>query len=399
MTVETWPIARIKPYERNARKIPQSAVDKVALSLRTFGWRQPIVVDQAGVIVVGHVRRLGALQNGYTDAPVHVADGLTPEQIKAYRLMDNRSHEETTWDLGLLGPELTDLKGFNLDLSLTGFDANELSRLLPQDYVEPEPQLERADELQAKWQVERGQVWQIGEHRLMCGDATVADDVALLLRDEVPGIMVTDPPYGVEYDPSWRNGRGGFSDDPVIQTGLVTNDDTADWTSAWRLFPGDVAYVWHASLHTAAVMDSLLRAGFEHRAQLIWRKQQALMSRGAYHWQHEPCWYVVKKGRTSHWAGDRTQSTVWDIQNLNPTGNRTEAKLGHGAQKPVECMRRPIKNHEIHEVYDPFAGTGTTAVAAENLKRRCYGMEIEPKYCAVTLERMADMGLQPKPVA
>ena len=177
--------------------------------------------------------------------------------------------------------------------------------------------------------------------------------------------------------PPWRDDVGGFSDKPVLQRGTTTNDDRSDWQEAWMLFPGDVAYVWHASLHTAEVFSSLLGAGLEHRAQIIWRKQQALMSRGAYHWQHEPCWYAVRKGRPSHWQGDRTQSTVWDVQNLNPTGNRTEERLGHGAQKPVEIMRRPILNHtvEADAVYDPFLGSGTTLIAAEMTGRVCFGLE------------------------
>src|SRR5690242_6682260 len=167
MLVEMWPLDRIKPYERNARKIPQSAIDKVALSLREFGAQQPIVVDAQGIIIVGHVRRLAALQERWTDFPVTVASGLTPAQVKAYRLMDNRSHEEATWDLGLLGPELTDLKGLNLDLSLSGFDARELRMILPAD--------SRADEVPETPEVAKtkpGFLWILGKHRVFCGDCT-----------------------------------------------------------------------------------------------------------------------------------------------------------------------------------------------------------------------------------
>ncbi len=158
-------------------------------------------------------------------------------------------------------------------------------------------------------------------------------------------------------------------------------------------FPGDVAYVWHASLHTGEVIESLMRAVFEPRAQIIWRKQQALFSRGAYHWQHEPCWYAVRHGSKANWCGDRKQSTVWDVQNLNPTGNRDEERVGHGAQKPVEIMRRPIINHTVtgDSVYDPFLGSGTTLIAAELTNRICYGLEISPAYCDVICTRWQNL--------
>jgi len=224
-----------------------------------------------------------------------------------------------------------------------------------------------------------GDLWLLGEHRLLCGDATSAEDVGRLLDGGRPFLMVTDPPYGVEYDPEWRKKAGlrqGGAD------GAVSNDDRVDWSAAWALFPGDVAYVWHAGKYASAVQTSLERHGFEVRAQIIWRKARFAISRGAYHWGHEPCWYSVRKGRTAKWHGDRTQSTVWDIMHV---ANET----GHGTQKPVECMRRPIANHGSRDdaVYDPFVGSGTTIIAAEQLKRRCLAMELDPVYCDVVVKR------------
>ncbi len=228
----------------------------------------------------------------------------------------------------------------------------------------------------------------MGEHRLLCGDATSPAHVEQLLGDRNPFLMVTDPPYGVSYNAKWREDYDNFERHAV---GLVTNDDRADWTEAWKLFPGDVGYIWHASLHTSEVMDSLVRAGFEHRAQIIWRKQHSVFSRGAYHWQHEPCWYVVRVGKRSNWLGDRKQTTIWDVANLNPMGGNTddEESTGHGTQKPVEIMRRPILNHTdpTEAVYDPFLGSGTTVIAAESIGRICYGLELEPKYCDVIVQR------------
>src|SRR5262245_35544674 len=183
--------------------------------------------------------------------------------------------------------------------------------------------------------------------------------------------MVTDPPYGVEYDPMWRE-EAGLG--PQRQTGPVSNDDRVDWTPAYQLFPGHVAYVWHAGVHAVEVAAGLSRAEFEVRSQIIWAKQHFAMSRGHYHWQHEPCWYAVRNGRPSRWRGDRKQSTIWNVPNLNPMGgDRAEPKTGHGTQKPVELMRRPILNHtERGEVvYDPFLGSGTTLIAAEQTGRVC----------------------------
>jgi DNA modification methylase len=242
-----------------------------------------------------------------------------------------------------------------------------------------------------------GDLWLLGEHRVLCGDSTDADSVSRLLSPtsglRAPFLMVTDPPYGVEYDPTWRDGKGGFSTAPVLQRGKVANDDRADWTLAYLLFPGSVAYIWHASLKTVEVAVSVESAGFQVRSVIIWRKQQPLFSQGHYHWQHEPCWYAVRKGHSAHWHGDRKQSTVWDVQNLNPTGNRMEERLGHAAQKPVELMRRPILNHtgKGEVVYDPFLGSGTTVIAADGSERICYGLEIDPLYVDVIVKRWQDL--------
>ena len=199
--------------------------------------------------------------------------------------------------------------------------------------------------------------------------------------------MVTDPPYGVEYDPQWRE-RAGLG--RQRQVGTVRNDHQADWSAAYKLFTGDVAYVWHAGVHAAEVADSLATAEFQIRSQIVWAKQHFALSRGNYHWGHEPCWYCVRKGHSSRWRGDRTQSTVWQIANLNSFGgNRDETVTGHGTQKPVELMRRPILNHTERgdSVYDPFLGSGTTLIAAEQTERACYGLEIDPRYVDVIVRR------------
>lgn len=238
-----------------------------------------------------------------------------------------------------------------------------------------------------KPQTKRGDLWILGDHRVLCGDSTKAEDVTRLLEDRKPFIMVTDPPYGVEYDAKWREEYDQFE---RHSTGKVTNDDRVDWTAAYQLFSGAIVYIWHAGVYAGDLAQHLGACQFQIRNQIIWRKQHFVFGRGAYHWQHEPCWYAVRKGAAAKWCGDRTQSTIWDIQNANPMGGkRDEEKTTHGTEKPVECMSRPIRNHgnKDDDVYDPFLGSGTTLIAAEQLERRCYGLEIEPRYVDVIVKR------------
>lgn len=195
-------------------------------------------------------------------------------------------------------------------------------------------------------------------HRLLCGDCTNAEHVAEVLAGGTPFMMVTDPPYGVNYDPAWRN-EVKFV--PNRRLGEVSNDDRADWTPAFALFGGDIAYVWHSGLHAHTVEDSLIDNDFELRGQIIWNKDALVFGRGHYHWKHEPCWYAVRKGKQANWAGDRTQSTVWDIPNMRTHANNVkEGETPHSTQKPIECMARAIRNHgEAGDaIYDPFLGSG-----------------------------------------
>jgi DNA modification methylase len=374
MDVIDLPLERLIPYARNPRR-NESAIATVAASLREFGWRQPIVVDEDMVILAGHTRLEAARQLGLASAPVHVARGLTPAQAKAYRLMDNRAAENAAWDEALLGLELGDLQGENFDLALTGFDDAELNRLLAAlGDADPDTREDDVPETPADPVSRPGDLWLLGPHRLLCGDSTVATDVERVLGGVTPLLMVSDPPYGVEYDPGWRNAAGAAK---TRRTGKVLNDDRADWREAWALFPGDVAYVWHGALHAATVAESLEVSGFAVRSQIIWAKDQLVLSRGDYHWQHEPALYCVRKGGKGHWAGDRKQTTLWQIPSRDQ-----DADTVHGTQKPVECMRRPILNNSSpgQAVYEPFMGSGTTLVAAETTGRVCLGIELNPAY-------------------
>ena len=221
-------------------------------------------------------------------------------------------------------------------------------------------------------------------HRIACGSSTDPVTVARVLAGAKPHLMVTDPPYGVEYDPSWRNQAGAAK---TKRTGKVLNDDRADWREAWALFLGEVAYVWHGALHATTVAESLMSTGFAIRSQIIWAKERLVLSRGDYHWQHEPCWYAVREKATGHWSGDRKQTTLWNI----PSRDQDAATV-HGTQKPVECMRRPILNNSNpgQAVYEPFMGSGTTLIAAETTGRVCFGVELNPAYVDVAVTRWQD---------
>jgi DNA modification methylase len=352
--------------------------------IQEFGLRIPLLVRTKGEqfeLIDGHLRLKAARKLGMAEVPVILCDDWTDAQVKAFRLVVNRSATWATFDLKLVALEMAELKDLNFDLSLTGFEEFEIQRLLsppPEDETVPEPAVNLV--------TQPGDLWICDGHRVICADSTSPESVSRLLGQVVPILMVTDPPYGVGLDPMWRE-RAGLGEQR--QTGLVTNDDKVDWTAVYKLFPGDVGYVWHAGIHAAEVAMNLNAAGFEIRAQIIWAKQHFAMSRGDFHWKHEPCWYCVREGKNSNWSGDRKQTTLWEVSNLNPFGGTDEEATGHGTQKPVELMRRSIINNSRagEVVYDPFLGSGTTLIAAQMTDRVCYGLEIEPKYVDVIVRR------------
>ena len=381
LSVELRPLDAVRPYANNPRQ-NDDAVEAVAESIRRFGFRQPIVVDQDGVIVAGHTRFRAAQRLGLATVPVHVATDLSPDEVRAYRLADNKTAELASWDDAMLSIELDALRGAGIDWTLLGFDEEELAKLLAPAGTDGLTDPDAVPEKPADPITKPGDLWLLGKHRLLCGDSTSATDVARLLDGAVPALMVTDPPYGVEYDPEWRMDAGLTGN--TARMGKVMNDDRADWTEAWKLFPGDVAYVYHAGVFASTVQQSLERAGFAIRAQIIWAKDRLALSRGDYHWQHEPCWYAVREGGKGHRTDDRTQTTLWSIP------ARDDAGHGHGTQKPVECMERPVRNHLADMVYEPFAGSGTTVIACERTGRTCMAMELDPGYCDVVVRRWED---------
>jgi DNA modification methylase len=376
--LERWPIERLIPSPRNARTHSDIQVAEIAGSIRAFGFANPILVGADNDVVAGHGRLAAARLLGLTEVPVIVLRGLSDVQRRQLMLADNRIALNASWDAELLRLELKDLSALGADLRLVGFTAKELAVAL----AHGEPGLTDENEIPALAEQPvsvSGEIWCLGEHRIACGDSTDKKSVSALLGPIKPNLMVTDPPYGVKYDPSWRH-RSGVNRSSRI--GKVQNDERADWSEAWALFPGSIAYVWHGALHSSTVAESLQNQGFQIRAQIIWAKERLVIGRGDYHWQHEPCWYAVRS--KGNWTGDRKQTTLWTI----PSGGQ-DADTVHGTQKPVECMRRPMLNNtDIGQaVYDPFLGSGTTLIAAETSGRLCYAIEIDPHYVDLSIRR------------
>ena len=381
---------------QNANRGTERGRAALLKSLREYGVGRAVLIDRHGSIIAGNKT---VEQARHLDIPLRVVktdgthliavqrqdlDLATDERARALAVADNRVGElDLEWDVDALKRLLAD----GVDLSAF-WTADEFASLFADSSTG------RTDEnaviAPGPTDIVRGDLFVLGRHRLLCGDSTSPADVARLLDGATPALMTTDPPYGVEYDPAWRH-RANPNQRTAV--GRVMNDDRADWTAAWKLFPGSIAYVWHAALKAPEVAADLETAGFKIRSQIIWEKQHFALSRGDYHWQHEPAWYAVRgKGQ---WRGDRRQSTVWPVANLNPMGgNRSDenAATGHGTQKPVRLFEIPLLNHTVagDTVHDPFCGSGTALIAAEKLGRACLAMELDPQYVQVAVTRWTE---------
>jgi DNA modification methylase len=406
--IEYRPLVGVTPYARNAYTHSPEQVLAIAESMRQWGWTMPILIAKDcegcanGEIIAGHGRVLAAeaiyqagqtirMANGETIpeglVPTIVARGWTEAQRRAYVIADNQLTLLGRWDESVLRMELMDLREIGFNMHLTGFDDATLAGYLDVNLEPASDPDGPAPEPPADPVSRRGDVWLLGRHRLVCGDATKAADVTSCLQESLPHLMVTDPPYGVEYDPEWRSNANRWAGSTVKlgakAFGRVSNDGNADWRAAWALFKGDVAYVWHGGLRCIDQAQSLEASGFVIRSQIVWDKQRVVIGRGDYHWQHECCWYAVRKGKTGHWNDSRTEGTIWDIP--KPQASET----GHSTQKPLECMKKPMLNNSLpgQDIYDPFMGSGTTIIAAEMHGRRCLGLEIDPAHVDVAVLR------------
>ena len=379
---KTVKISDLKEYEHNPRKITDKLLEKLATHIKEDGYHQRIIVDNDHTIIGGHQRKKALYMAGYdNDTEIEVLmpnRKLSAEEVDRLNIRDNLSFGEYDFDILTDRFDMEDLVSFGMDQDLLTpiFDDLVLGGVEEQEEID----------LPAEPKSSIGDVYILGSHRLMCGDSTNADHVTKLLDGSNPILMVTDPPYGVSYASEWRKDAGLNNSQNI---GKVLNDDRYDWSEAYSLFSGDIAYVWHSSSYTHKFAEHIENSGFDLINLIVWSKNRFALSRGDYHHQHEPLWYAVKKGKQHNWQGKRDQSTVWEIDNYSGGATDGEERTGHGTQKPLECMLRPILNNskEGESVYDPFGGSGTTLIACEKSKRNCYMMELSPAYVDVIVKR------------
>jgi hypothetical protein len=381
----------------NWRLHPKEQQKALAGALSEVGWVAQVLLNRTtGHVVDGHLRVELAISRGEPTVPVAYVELTEAEEHLVLASLDPLAAMATAEKDALeallagLAPADEALAALLAELA----EQNGIRRPVLGDPEEIPPVPEEADVY-----VKRGDLWLLGEHRLLCGDATNPDDVTRLLDGAEPTLLATDPPYGVSLDPTWRDGvynELGPAEQPYMRTKghrntTVSGDTRVDWSDAFALVPSlTVGYVWHAGVHAAEVALGLERIGFEIVSQVIWDKGPFAMGRSWYHWSHEPCWVVRKPGIAHLFHGSRDQATVWRAPSPKMImGGSQEEKQDHPAQKPVLLYETPIRNHlqPGEAVYDPFVGSGTCIVAAETLGRRCYGMEIDPKYVQVTIER------------
>jgi len=387
--IETRRISTLTPYHKNPRKLTQKQSEDIQKSIEKFGLTDKPLVQPDGTIIGGHQRIKVLKKMGYKEIPCLIPERpLDDKEIEEAVIRHNKNTGEWDWDILANQWELPDLINW-------GFDEKDLLDIVEtiDDGDDEEGEiLEPAKDEDAITQL--GDLYELNEHRVVCGDSTLPEYVEKCLNGTEPILMVTDPPYGVEYDPSWRDptkiGTDGIRSS-VKSKGKVQNDDKVNWSLAWYLFPGSVAYIWCASWFLPEVAKSLDDCDYERKSLIIWVKQNFTLSRGDYHWQHEPCWYAVKKGHKHNWQGARDQATTWQIASMSAFGrsNQEDTKTNHGTQKPIECMARPIRNNTAkgEGVYDPFCGSGTSLIAAEQLGRIAYCIELSPAYCDIIVER------------
>lgn len=372
MNIQTKQLTDIKPYERNPRKNDE-AVKYVAESIKLFGFKVPIVIDKDGVIVAGHTRYKAAKKLNMTEVPCIVADDLTDEQIKAFRLADNKVAEKAEWDFDLLDIELDGI--FDIDMETLGFEFS-----IEEEETEAVED-EFDGELPEEPYVKQGDLYQLGNHRLLCGDSTMLDHVEKLMGGQLADLLLTDPPYNVDYE-------GKTKDKLKIENDKMDNDSFRQFlvdafTNADMVMkPGAVFYIWHADSEGYNFRGACADTNWKVRQCLIWAKNSMVMGRQDYQWKHEPCLYGWKEGAGHLWASDRKQTTVLNFD--RPTKNDL-----HPTMKPIPLFDYQIKNNTKGGdiVLDLFGGSGTTIMACEQNGRRAFTMEFDPRYAQTIIER------------
>lgn len=393
MQVETWKIEDLIPFHNNSRVHDEKNLKAIAASVDRFNWLQPIVVDKDGVIIMGHGRREAALQLGMTEVPVLVADWLTENEVAAAREADNMTQDLSFFDYEKLNLNLGEIDWFDIDMTDFGF---KLDDELGSHNVDEDDYTEE-DAAAAPSRVKRGDIWQLGEHRLMCGDSTDSESVEKLMGGDVADLLLTDPPYNVALGHHMRPSEAKQLHRRT--DGLVIDNDAFDSEQEFEDFllsalestlphlkQGGAFYIWHASTMTHRFRAACDRAGIKVRQILVWNKNTFALGRQDYQWKHELCLYGWKDGATHYFVDDRTQSTVLDYDKPS----RSEE---HPTMKPVALITKQIENSTKpnETVLDVFGGSGTTLIAAEQLGRKCCIMELDPHYCDVIIDRWENL--------
>jgi DNA modification methylase len=394
--IEWAPIESVTPYARNPRKIGADAISAVAGSIKEFGFKSPIIVDKDRVIINGHTRLKAAQQLGLTEVPVVVASDLTPEQVRAYRIADNRSAEFSKWDEDFLKVELDDIG--DIDLSFCNVDEM-LAELAEQSQEEPHEEMTAGDpdavpELKPEAISQRGEVFELGPHRLMCGDSTSAEDWHALMGGEKAQILMTDPPYNVAYEGNYIQSGKILKQGEKNWDGGIANDNMKADFPVWlgsvyeeinrHLDEGAAIYIWHPpGAEGRHFWAAWLWDEWHFQVDAIWNKTSLIISRWDYKPQHEPCMYGWK-GKNRSWIGPNNMATVWDVKRQQ---GRSGEKREHPTMKPIDVIAPPLRNHEGPIVLEPFGGSGTTLIAAAKTGRICRAMEIAPRYCDVIRRR------------
>jgi DNA modification methylase len=387
MRVELRAIDSIKPYPANPRR-NDGAVAAVANSITAYGFRQPIVVDKAGVIVVGHTRWKAAQQLGLAQVPVHVAD-LTPEQARAYRLADNKTNEIAEWDDDLLAGELNELKALGVDLDALGWTPDELGEVLAPDENDGLTPADEVPEPTEAVTTKPGDLWILGNHRLLCGDSTNAADVDRLMNGAKAALVATDPPYLVDYTGERPNDSGKDWSDTYREVEITDADSffRSVFANVLRVVaPKAAIYCWHAHKRQAMIDRVWEELGILNHQQIIWVKPTPVFGRVYWHFRHEPCMMGWVQGSQPEHDSDHEHNSVWEVDwegKARIVGNE------HPTQKPVEIFARPMRKHTRPGAvcFEPFSGSGSQLIAAEQLGRRCFAMELEPTFVEVAVRR------------
>ena len=376
-------IDKLVPYVNNARTHSAEQILKLRSSLREFGFVNPIIIDREFNVIAGHGRLMAAKEEGISEVPCVFADFLTDAQKKAYILADNRMAMDAGWDEELLKIEMEELQNLGYDLGYTGFDEKELADLFGIDDKEvKDDEFDLTAALEKASFVERGDVWFVGKHKLMCGDATSSEDVAKLMEDKKANLILTDPPYNVAFK---------SSDGLTIQNDSMDNNDFYEFlylsfkNMADHLENGGAAYVFHADTEGLNFRKAFIDAGFHLAGCCIWVKDSLVLGRSDYQWQHEPVLYGFLQNGKHPWYSDRKQTTIWNFDKPKKNSN-------HPTSKPLDLLAYPINNSTQANaiVIDTFGGSGSTLMACEQMNRICYTMELDEKYASVILRRYVE---------